>query len=243
MLIRPLLHRMLNTLLPQDCGTCRTALRQDSVPFFCQSCWDTITPLKGPSCPKCGRPFASPVALTFSPSHHCGTCRIRPPSFSAAWSLYPFKDTIRDAIHLFKYQGKIQLRSHLEHLIQIGWKGAPPIDVVIPVPLAPQRLQEREFNQALLLADFLATWQRLPLSYHNLVRIRHTSPQSQLKQAERRINLRRSFAVRRPDEIKDKTVLLVDDVFTTGTTLNECSKALRKGGSSHVYALTLARTM
>ena len=243
MLIQPYLHRAINTLLPQDCRTCDRPLDKDPVPFFCQPCWDTISPLRGPSCPKCGRPFTSPMALRYSPYHLCGPCRRHPPSFSAAWSLYPFEGSLRDAIHLFKYQGKIQLRSHLERLLQIAWNGSPSIDLIMPVPLAPERLREREYNQALLLADFVATWQQIPLSFHHLIRTRHTPPQSQLKQAERRRNLRGAFALQQPDEIRGKTILLVDDVFTTGTTLHECSKVLRKCGSSHVYALTLARTM
>ena len=112
-----------------------------------------------------------------------------------------------------------------------------------PVPLHPARLREREFNQALLLADQVRKWVDAPVSYMNLVRTRATIPQTDLTQVERRRNLRRSFSVRRPARIAGRRILLVDDVMTTGTTLNECARTLRRAGSSDVYVVTLARTL
>ncbi|HET7058270.1 MAG TPA: phosphoribosyltransferase family protein [Nitrospiraceae bacterium] len=117
------------------------------------------------------------------------------------------------------------------------------IDVIIPVPLHPTRLRDREYNQSLLLADRLSRARHVPLSYDNLVRTRETAPQTDLSRAVRLKNLRRAFAVRRPEDVAGKCVLLIDDVFTTGTTVNECAKTLRKAGTSEVYVCTLARTI
>ncbi|UCE63949.1 MAG: ComF family protein [Nitrospirota bacterium] len=117
----------------------------------------------------------------------------------------------------------------------------PTIDVILPVPLHPTRLREREYNQSLLLAFPLSTQLGLPISYSTLVRIRPTTPQTSLRRKDRIKNLRRSFVVTQPTILRDKSILLVDDVFTTGTTVNECAKALRKAGVSHVYVVTLAR--
>jgi ComF family protein len=117
------------------------------------------------------------------------------------------------------------------------------LDMIIPVPLSPARLRNREYNQSLLLADRVSQARNIPLSYDNLVRTRETAPQTELSRAVRLKNLRRAFAVRRPQDITGKRVLVVDDVFTTGTTVNECAKVLRKAGAADVYVCTLARTV
>ena len=117
------------------------------------------------------------------------------------------------------------------------------IDVIIPVPLHPTRLRAREFNQSLLLADQLSRHLARPVSAAHLVRIAATDPQTTLTRQARLRNLRKAFSVRRPQDLTEKRILLVDDVFTTGTTLNECAKALRKAGTGPVFALTLARTV
>jgi ComF family protein len=116
-------------------------------------------------------------------------------------------------------------------------------DLVMPVPLHPTRLREREFNQSLLLADSVARRMSTPLCYTNLIRIRDNPAQTSLPRSTRLTNLRRSFHVRRPDAVRGRRILLVDDVLTTGTTLNECAKALRQAGAGDVYAVTLARAV
>jgi ComF family protein len=121
--------------------------------------------------------------------------------------------------------------------------GGIDVDVIIPVPLHPSRLRAREFNQSLLLADQLSRHLALPVSATNLVRSTATDPQTTLTRQARLQNLRKAFEVRSPQSLAGKRILLVDDVFTTGTTLNECAKALRKAGSGPVFALTLARTI
>jgi ComF family protein len=115
--------------------------------------------------------------------------------------------------------------------------------VIIPVPLHIRRLREREFNQSLLLADHIGCSLNIPVAYTNLVRTVPTPAQTTLSRKSRQINLRRAFAVRRPEAIVNKRILLIDDVFTTGTTVNECAKALRRAGSADVFALTLGRTV
>ena len=115
--------------------------------------------------------------------------------------------------------------------------------MIIPVPLHPARLRTREFNQSLLLADQLGRHLSRPVSTTNLVRTAVTDPQTALSRQARLRNLRHAFTIRRPHDLAGKRILLVDDVFTTGTTLNECAKTLRKAGSGQVFALTLARTV
>lgn len=116
-------------------------------------------------------------------------------------------------------------------------------DMIIPVPLHPSRLRAREFNQSLLLADQVARHLACPVSATHLFRLLPTDPQTTLSRPERLRNLRQAFTVRNPDAIAGRRLLLIDDVFTTGTTLNECAKALLKAGATSVCALTLARTI
>ena len=230
-------------LLPVRCASCDRPLHGDPVPFFCRRCWATMKPLKGPACPRCGRPFHSPSSLTHSPDHLCGDCRLDPPAFSRAWSSWAYEPPLTEAIRLFKYHGKVALAAHLGDLMEPIPSDWPDIDLLMPVPLFPERLREREFNQSLLLADRLNRRLRVTLSYDNLVRDRATSPQTELPRSARLQNLRHAFAAARPLEVEGRRVLLIDDVYTTGTTLNECAKTLRKAGASEVYAWTLARTV
>jgi ComF family protein len=236
------LRRLLHAILPVDCAACGAALTDDPVPFFCRACWASVKPLAGPACPGCGLPFAADTALTYSPEHRCLSCRQNPPAFTRAWSCHAYEPPLQQAIHLFKYRGRIVLAGALGALLRKAGPDMPEADVIMPVPLHPSRLREREYNQALLLADELNRDLRLPLVYDNLVRLRATPPQTELSRSERLANLRRCFAVQRPDKVEGRRVLLVDDVMTTGTTINECAKVLRKAGAADIYAVTLART-
>jgi len=238
-----LMRRALHVVLPVDCSSCGVSLDEDPVPFFCRPCWASIQPLRGPACPRCGRPFASTIALTYSPDHLCTACRLRRPAFTRAWSCYPYEGSLQDAIRMFKYHSKVALADALGELMGKAFRDSPDVDVLLPVPLHASRLREREFNQSLLLADRLHRRLGVPLSYGNLVRLRDTQPQTELTRSARLKNLRRAFSVLHPEEVDGKRLLLVDDVFTTGTTVNECAKALRKAGAADVFVCTLARTL
>jgi len=117
------------------------------------------------------------------------------------------------------------------------------IDFIIPVPLHPKRLRWRGFNQAVLLARQVSRLTRVPLDPFVLDRRRETPPQTQLAEDERRANVRGAFSLHREKSIEGKSVLLVDDVFTSGATVNECSRTLTQGGAKQVNVLTFARTM
>ncbi len=238
-----LARQALRFLIPVDCAACGLALGDDPVPLFCARCWATIAPLTQPRCARCDRPFVSPVATEFSPDHHCQTCLERPPSYTKAWTLYPYLPPLQDAIRLLKYNARPSLAEPLARLMLAALPPSLSIDLIMPVPLHPRRLREREFNQALLLADRLRAALHAPVVYTNLVRVLPAAAQTSLSRKERLRNLRGAFAVRTPAEVAGKRIVLVDDVFTTGATVNECAKTLRKSGSGDVFVLTLARTM
>ena len=238
-----LIRHAVRFFLPADCAACGMPLTTDPVPLFCKACWETIAPLRLARCSQCDRPLPSPVALTYSPTHRCHHCTVRPPAYAKARTLYPYLPPLQDAICLFKYRGKVSLAKPLGQLMIKGLPASLDADLVIPVPLHPTRLREREFNQSLLLADQVAQYVGRPLSFTNLVRTAPSEPQSTLSRKERLKNLRRAFAVRQPQSIAQKRILLIDDVFTTGTTVNECAKVLREAGAEAIFVLTLARTI
>jgi ComF family protein len=236
-----LLRTLLHIVFPAACAGCQEPLWDDPVPFFCRPCWESLTPLPGPVCPRCGRPFASSIALRDSPRHQCGVCRTRPLAFTQAWSLFPYRTPLKEAITLFKYRGKLSLATPLAQVLIGALPDLPGLDCIIPVPLHPQRLREREYNQSSLLAARLSQHTHIPLLLTCLVRIHPTIPQTSLSRKKRLTNLRGAFSVAKPAHIRGRRILLVDDVFTTGTTLHECAKTLRRAGSGPVYGLTLAR--
>lgn len=237
------MRRALRFLLPADCASCSAALSDDPVPLFCAGCWATIAPLGHTRCARCDRPFPSPAATTHSPNHLCQSCVERPPSYTKAWTLYPYLPPLQDAICLFKYRGKVSLASPLACLMIDRLPPLNSLDLIMPVPLHPQRLREREFNQSLLLADRIGRHLNIPVSLTDLTRIAPSPAQTTLTRKGRLKNLRGAFAVRHSTSIADKRILLIDDVFTTGTTVNECAKTLRKAGSGDVFVLTLGRTV
>lgn len=237
------LRQFLHIIFPTSCASCQTPLRDDPVPFICRTCWETLLPISGPCCPHCGGPFASPFALQHSPTHECGACRTHPPAFTQTWSLFSYQSPLKEAITLFKYRGKPSFSTHLIQAMVPALPILPDLDVLMAVPLHPQRLREREYNQSLLLAHRLSQHLHIPLLVSCLIRIRPTAPQTSLSRKERLTNLRRAFKVDDPSLITGQRILLIDDVYTTGTTLHECAKTLRKAGSGPVYGLTLARML
>lgn len=236
-------------VLPAACVGCGTVLGSNNQPFFCNECHTHLVPIAPPHCPRCGIPFASSVTLRFSPGYVCGACRSDKPAYHRAHSLYPYAHPLREAIHRLKYGRTVALGPALGHLMVEGlghdrlaeWSAS--IDVVIPVPLPPSRLREREYNQSLLLAQSVARAIGRPVDALSLVRAEGGPHQTALTGRARRKNLRGVFTVERAERLQGQRPLLIDDVLTTGTTINECAKSLRKAGSGPVTVLTLARTL
>lgn len=233
----------LRAVVPMECLACGQPLGMNSPPYVCSSCWDLITPLSGAHCSHCDRPFASQAVHSWSPAHRCQSCMERPPSYDRAWTLYPYIPPLRDAICALKYRGVYGLASALSALMIRALPQNLAVDVIVPVPLHQSRLRSREFNQSLLMADRVGRYLMRPVSTTDLVRVTATQSQTALNRSERLRNLRRAFHVRNAVPFAGCHVLLVDDVFTTGTTLNECAKALRAAGAKSISALTLARTI
>jgi ComF family protein len=232
---------LLNMVLPPRCPLCNRDGTGETVSPFCGSCAEKIIEMKGPCCPTCGRPLPSQELLEENPEFKCGICRIHPLYLDSTHLLAHFSGPIRESIHLFKYSEHCRLgrdlirrfRSRIKELL-------PKVDILIPIPLHPLRLRMRGFNQSVILGREVSRMEGIPIALDLIIRTRKGSPQVGLRGKERLRNVRGSFAVRKPEKIKDKKVLLVDDVMTTGATANECARVLKKANAGSVHLLALA---
>jgi ComF family protein len=236
-------RHILDFILPTSCSFCNGRVGDSNIPFFCSTCWSDFTPIQGALCPRCGRPFDSPEALSSSPEHVCLACRREPPLFDQALSIGYFEGSLREAVHQFKYRPCRSLGRPLGEWMATHVRLVSDIDFIMPVPLHTKRLRQRGFNQALLLAHRMSEAHRIPCSCDNLYRSRPTRPQVELTGVERIQNVSGAFALRKPGEVVDRSVVLVDDVFTTGATMNECASVLKQAGAAQVTAFTLARAL
>ncbi|MBW2065750.1 MAG: ComF family protein [Deltaproteobacteria bacterium] len=245
--IREILDQFLDLVFPPRCIICREFIEErPTIPnygaiSFCPTCLSDFQEIPPSRCLVCSRPFDS----TLEDIHTCGTCLTNPPRFKRLAVPYLYEGSLMAAIHQFKYGGKSYTAGTLARLLlpsaaQLAREIGNPL--VMPVPLHPRRLRERGFNQSLLLARPVAKRLSLRLDYLSLRRTKYTLPQIGLKKDKRRKNVRRAFEVHHRNVIKGEKVLLVDDVATTGNTLNECARVLLGAGCKEVYALVLART-
>jgi ComF family protein len=213
-------------------------------PFVCPQCLEGLMPATSPLCVQCGAVFESREG----DDHLCGSCLAMPKQFRIARAFGVHDRTLMALVHRFKYDGKIQLTKPLGKLLFAvylhHWK-RDDIDLIIPVPLHIKRFRKRGFNQSYLM---VREWSKMksktpPVERDVLVRIRWTDSQTGLGRKHRTTNIKGAFCVSDPSQIAGKTILLVDDVYTTGATVDECTKVLRSAGAQQVDVLTLARAL
>jgi len=187
-----------------------------------------------PICPKCGRPQASGIV--------CPSCRQRQTEIDGIRSPFRFDEVVRKAIHQLKYQNLKAISRCLAELLADYLRSNPlPGEVLIPVPLHPQRLRERGYNQSSLLTRELGKLTNLPMVEDCLIRVKQAQPQVRAAGLEeRRRNVTDAFVCRN-DKLSGKQVILIDDVCTSGATLESCAIALKNKGALLVWGLTLAR--
>jgi ComF family protein len=227
--------------LPPQCPCCEKFL-EEGQQGFCSNCLSEIRWIEPPFCSICGIPFISKEVE----NHPCGACVTHRKYFTMARALGAYEGSLQEAIHRWKYEGKTYLTPFFAEWMEEGlnrhW-GPHSLDLLIPAPLHPQRLKERGFNQALLLVKELSRRTGIPYRKTILQKKKPTIPQVNLSGTEREKGLRGAFQVIGKEELLGKSVLLVDDVYTTGATVNECSKVLLRGGAERVNVLTLAHAV
>ena len=238
------------TLFPSDCRFCGTPLINISRLPVCKPCLREIHPIEGGVCSVCGERLLTPYAVGQGTSQaRCGLCRRLEPPFVKAVAYGSYDGILRELVHLLKYDQVRPAAAILGRMLveagrglESGWTNPP---VVVTVPLHPRKFRQRGFNQSELIAqEYVKLSSReMKLLPRALQRRRETESQIGLTRHQRRENIRGAFVVARPEEIAGREILLVDDVFTTGTTVSECARVLLRAGASKVFVATVARTL
>lgn len=231
-----------DVIFPTVCLACLRVLPSSSRECFCPECQSQITFLTGSHCPVCG------IIFPHSPSGHhlCGICIENKPWFTSARTAVAYEGVILDAIHQFKYGRNITTGAALARLLSdfdfadMEWG---LFDAIVPVPLHIKRLRERGFNQSLILARALGKKHGILVDFSLLKRSKLTLTQTGLDKNERKKNISGAFVAILPEKIRGRNLILVDDVYTTGATINECAKMLVRAGAKRVAAVTLARVL
>ena len=222
-------NRFIDLLFPPRCGGCQTAGS-----LWCAACRAAAQPIEPPWCEKCGEPFVT--------DRLCANCRNHPLVIEKIRSVALFDGVLRQAIHRFKYERLSGLAEPFGNMLADYWQASQlSADWLIPVPLHPSRERDRGYNQSELLARYLARRVDVPVSGKGLRRTRATAVQMTLNAAERRQNVAGAFECVEV-RVRGARVVIIDDVGTTGATLDACAQAVLKAGAVSVMGLTLART-
>jgi len=234
------LRDCLNLLYPPVCQLCREHRAEAHDGYVCAKCWSHVRFIRAPFCERCGLPFAGDLTTAFV----CTNCNDLKLHFTSARSAVVARTVVLEAIHRFKYSRALWFENFLAGLLireaapvlaKGNWHG------IVPVPLHPVKLREREFNQAALLAAQLARATKIPLNEKILRRVNPTATQTLLTRDERAANMKNAFIVSKGTRLAGKRIVLLDDVFTTGATTNACAKALQVAGAAEVCVWTVAR--
>jgi ComF family protein len=233
---------VLDALLPPRCLACGGGVETQGA--LCASCWQGISFLGAPCCVRCGLPFAYDAGA----GAECAQCVAYPPPYGRARAVFAYDDHSRRLILAFKHADKLHgMPAFGQWLARSGTELLASADLVAPVPLHWTRLFRRRFNQSALLAQAaVAAWSGQPgpcFAPDLLVRRRRTRSQGHLSRLQRAENVRGAFALKPGTDVAGRRVLLVDDVLTTGATLEACTRVLKRAGAAQVDVLTLARAM
>lgn len=238
--MRSLIGALHDLLFPPHCLHCGLRLDHSLPPVLCPGCLDGLQPLHSPWCTCCGLPYAA------GEDHLCGTCLGPDPyAFDFARSPFLYQPPISSLLLALKFANRTDSLTPLGTLSAASGVLAvfSEPDIILPVPLHITRLRQRGFNQALLLARHCFPQWRDRIAPSLLIRTRATAPQSSLSGRERRRNCSGCFALTDASSVADKKVLLVDDVFTTGSTLNECARTVGRHNPERIEVFAVARSL
>jgi len=232
----------LDYFFPPHCLLCESRDIYQTGCFICSHCVESIPFIAHPYCLRCGKPF-----LTQNDRDHvCGTCLTHDPYLTIVRALGIYEGSLGTIVHLLKYKQKFAIEGILALLLDVYRDSDIDFrsyDCLIPVPLHRSRLRQRGFNQAVILANVLRKKHNVPLQRLALQRTVATPPQVRLQGKERMKNVHNAFRVRDAAMVDNKSILLLDDVYTTGATLNECARVLRDAGALRVDGFVIARAV
>jgi len=241
-MLREFLSSVVDIIYPKVCLVCKNSLKNTSSidNIICAQCWVKIKRNLPPFCHSCGRHLEK---ANFN-KNICPSCLKKSLHFDRAFSPCVYEGVVKELIHKFKYNDKDYLGSTLSKLmIEFIKEYNLPIeclDSIVPIPLHQTKLREREFNQAQVLSNYIAAEFDKKVLDKTLIRHRLTKTQTELETKARFVNVQGSFAITKKEDLKDKNILLVDDVLTTGATSSEAAYVLKNAGANIVFVLTLA---
>jgi competence protein ComFC len=232
------LPRLLDLVFPRRCCACGQPITHDLESGLCWDCRSDTHPIAPPWCEQCGMPIAGRIDHAF----RCARCEETDPAYTRARSLFRYEGGVREAIHAFKYRRDFSVLPDLARLLAAGLGTYfPEVETLhlVPVPLHPRKLRQRGFNQSRELAKGVC--RHLPHANvcQVLARIKHTETQTHLSASARRRNVQGAFKATASGI--PETLILLDDVMTTGSTVDACAKALKKAGAKEVNVITIAR--
>ena len=237
-ILRRATDALLSLLYPPHCALCGSDTMAGR--HLCEPCLAKAARIDAPFCRQCSQPFDGAIESEFT----CSNCEGRRFHFDCAVSRYRSTGLVRELVHRFKYDRCLYLRNPLAEWLAETLDDARitahSFDYLVPVPLHAARMREREFNQADVLARLVAD-RHGERVLHALRRVRYTTTQTRLDRSERMRNLRNAFRVRHSRTVSGSHLILVDDVFTTGSTVDECARVLKKAGAASVRVITVAR--
>ncbi len=233
-----LIKKILNVLLPPVCPVCGKSVCEYVT--LCPKCFADLHFITQPCCHICGRPFPFDILG----ESICANCLASPPLFQKARAVVVYDESSRKIILPFKHGDRLDFVPLMVKMMSnCGEEIIKSADYIVPIPLHRLRLLKRKYNQAALLAHALAKHCHKPYLPDGLKRIRSTPKQGKLSPAERKQNVAKAFRINTHYDFKNKSILLIDDVLTTGSTANECSRILLKAGAKEVNILTFATTV
>ncbi|OFW81369.1 MAG: hypothetical protein A2887_03600 [Alphaproteobacteria bacterium RIFCSPLOWO2_01_FULL_40_26] len=230
--------KLLSIFFPSHCLSCEEIVSKDAL--FCSECWQKLQFISEPKCKICSYPFE--VEIKHLPPF-CSQCLLKKPSYDRSVVIFRYNHIIRTAISALKYRDQTFLAKKFSTLLVSKSKNEiDACDLITAVPLHPKKLRKRKFNQAAMIAKKLSPEKFIT---DLLWRTADTTPQVQLRKKQREKNLKRAFVMNKKyrNNVKNKKILLVDDVMTTGATLENCAKELKRRGAKEVVVLTIAKTV
>ncbi len=237
-MIKKLIENLLSSIFPKTCLICNRIINGGN---FCLEDWNRLHFLQTPACNICFQPFEFKI----DDEMVCGKCLQKPPEYFKALAVFNYDEASKTLITKFKYFDQINLAKYFAELMFKQAKEIlPDVDFIAPIPLHKLRIISRKYNQSALLAKNIATLGDKKLLLDLLIRTKNNKPQASLNQRMRRKNVVGIFKAKERyyQEIKGRNVLLIDDVITTGSTIESCCKVLKKAGVAKIYVLTLAKT-
>ncbi len=204
-------------------------------PCICRDCYNKLSPVKQPACLKCGK------QLDDEEKELCHDCSVKDFDYTRGLGAFSYSKEIKASMYAFKYNNRREYASYYARTIYENYNhiiSSWNPQVLIPVPLHPSKYRKRGYNQAEILADRIGEFCNIPVDTNSLFRIRKTKPQKELNDKERNNNIENAF--QSPSNgVKYKNIVLVDDIYTTGTTINECAKVMKSAGADNIYFLVV----